>query len=302
MAAATDQNSLYPGYIEVNLSPGDHYEFTLSYVNQDTNELTLTPIVYTLEKDEATGRYAPVQSQSLQGWLDKVPNLIAKGSAETKYKFTLNVPNNAEYKTYVPVIALIPQGNQGQQTSKTESRFGLSCVIYVNVVTPEDKVNGIGSSNTFEFTRFRPKHGLVFSLNNQFQVEIKNASRYAMTPAGKYLVFASDGSVYPEFGQINPDSQRLLPGDTLSENLDWNANNLDLWSKLLYTGTHRVEARIRVGQTNQYVVNKVEFFYVSGEWVIIIAVLTAISLRLAVTFRRRRLQKIVGKLPKSELH
>ncbi len=302
VVAETKQNSVYPGYVEANVSPGEKFDFSLTYVNQDPADLTLSTIVYALEKDANTGNYAPVVNQSLQSWLQKVPNLIAKGNAETTYKFSLDIPKDAEFKTYVPIITLIPLGADGQATAKAETRFGIGSVIYVNVLSAEDKVNGIGSSNTFEFSRFRAKYPVVLSLNNEFQVQVKNSSRYAQTPAGKYLVFANDGSVYPEFGQINPDSQRLLGGDILAENLPWDANSLDLWSKLLYTGTHRVEARIRVGNSNQYIVAKTEFFYVSGEWVMIIAVLGVISLRLAATFRRRKLQKIVGKLSKAELH
>lgn len=215
-------DSITPGIIRVTLSQGERKYESVSFLNEQNNdiEVSIKPYGYNPQTDK-------ILEDSKDIFLKADTDTIKiKANSSSEIKYEIYPLTNMEEGTYFNILVITPV-LKNQEVQITPS---VSQLVILDVASPENQVKGI-MTNKYIMNLEVVKKGVPFITPTVIKYKITNNSNYLLIPSGRIDIFNDRNTYKPVYIYINPDNQKLYPSQTLEKEVkisEWHLSDIFL--------------------------------------------------------------------------
>ncbi len=276
-----------PSIYELELSKGDTLKLTGAITN-DTDK----SIVFTLDKKNvsidsiAQGNLNLIDYAQFTpaDWIILSNDKIQVSSHQTKnFNFEIKLPKNADIKDYYPLILL--QNEESKKQADIGVNYKVAVPILVNIKEQTEP-----AQDFIKITDFRNANNIVTNLNLNLSFGINNLSKNFVKPSGIIKIYDNNGQLLENLPRINDDFKTVLPGQVLSENINWDGAE-NTFSIIPKFGNYKIQLEVYTDPAEQPVVMESNFFILPIYHIIAAILLIVAAVFIIIRLRKRRINR-----------
>lgn len=227
-------NTISPHSKELLITNQERTKETLSFTNDSTKEVLITPIIYsydpqTVELDENDGYF----------FLRADREIFTVKSKETlQLEYEIVPTEGMRPGTYFNLIVLQKESEDVfvEQTNPIGAVDSLAHLVTLHIADPDSAVYGI----TSEFANINIEvleEGIPYLRPTVIKYTYENVTNYVLNPMGEIQVYSENGNYPPLYLKINKKQEKLYPGGLIEEEFEIDQYHIsDLYSNRVIIG------------------------------------------------------------------
>lgn len=199
-------HSISPLRQDIALASGQRTFSSVSFKNEDNQpiEVKLGAYAYNAKTEDIDE-----DSKKIFLKLD-TDTIVVKPQSTIEIKYEIYPIANLEQGTYFNIVTITPVVESDDITLKNS----IAQLVTLHLVTPEDEVKGITTTN-YKVSLNIVDKGIPFFKPAVISYTIRNDSNYVIQPDGGITVSSSRSGYKPLSFTINPESKKLFPQESM---------------------------------------------------------------------------------------
>jgi hypothetical protein len=227
-------NTISPHSKELLITNQERTKETLSFTNDSTKEVLITPVIYSYDPQTIT-----LNKNEGQFFLRTDKEIFAVKSKETlQIEYEVIPTEGMRPATYFNLIVLQKESEDIfiEQTNPVGAVDSLAHLVALHIADPDSAVYGI----TSEFAKISIEvleEGIPFLKPTVIKYTYENVTDYVLNPMGEIQVYSEQGNYPPIYLKINKEQEKLYPGGLLEEEFEIDQYHIsDLYSNRVIIG------------------------------------------------------------------
>lgn len=228
-------DKISPSIFETQLLSGNTSKGKLTYTNEETIPITITPTVSAYDPQNES---LLSDSQSIFLIIDKDTYTVQPQTSLT-LTYQIKPPSNLTPGSYFNIIILKKSTTSGYTTQKNQTSTveNLSQLVVLHIFSTDNNnttlaIQGDWGQINMEVT----DPGIPFLKPTTIKYTIQNITSYVLSPKGEIQVFDNKSSYSPLYKQINSNEKKLYPGESMEETItvsNWHISDILFGRKIV---------------------------------------------------------------------